>query len=104
VVTEQIPAAMDVEGYRAANTAAMKKLLTDFTPGESGKAMFGKIPARWLIYSHRMGKLELEVLAYLTVSVPPGRGFVITATCRKGMLERFRKQFDEVIRSFRLER
>ena len=32
---------MDVEGYRAANLATMKKLLTDFTPGESGKATFG---------------------------------------------------------------
>jgi len=101
VVTEDVPAGMTTGDYVKTSLGSMGDILTDFKVVSNVPTTVGGKNAVALTYNHRMGNYKLKVLAYMIIS--SGKGYVITCTAMEGSFEKYKAQFEEVCRSFRVE-
>ena len=102
VVVEDVPKTMTVDQYFDASLASLKKLLTDFAEIAKGDSTINGQKLKWLTYRHRMGQLKPEVLVYCAVK--DGRGYAVTCSTVEGGLDKWRKRFEEIVGTFKLER
>lgn len=101
VVVEDLSVSMDADEYLKANLATMRKYLTDFKVHQKGNMTLDGRASRWIVYGHRMGQLKLKVLAVFLMN--DQRGYVITSTSTPQRFSSYRKLFEKIAGTFRLE-
>jgi serine/threonine-protein kinase len=101
VVVAELPKKVALEDYVQANVTNMSRLLTDFQVHEKGQLILSNTDARWVIYSHRMGTLNIKVLVY--VLVQGRRGYVITCSAAPEQFPKYKSKFEEIVQSFKFK-
>ena len=101
VVTDDVPDGMSSSEYVKASLDGMSNMLTDFNVVSNVSTEIGGRKAVALTYSHRMGNYRLKVLAYLITA--GSKGYVLTCTALDGSFERYKAQFEDVCKSFRVK-
>lgn len=65
---------------------------------EDGSATINGVNSRWLHYIHNYQGTPLEVKAWLLIS--KGKAYVLTATTKKGDMDKWADKFEEAANSF----
>jgi len=98
---EDLPGDMSAEEYFKLSEPAMTKMLTAFQQYENGRVSINEADAKWIIYGHSMGNLNLKVLTYFLVN--NGRGYVITCSSTPEQFSNFKKKFQKIADTFQFE-
>jgi hypothetical protein len=101
VVVEELPSGMALEGYIEASLSNMRKLATDYNQVEDGRTTIDGVDASRLVYTHRMGQLDLQCLLYIIVK--GRRGYNVTCSALQDTFETHRGRFEEIVATFRFE-
>jgi hypothetical protein len=101
VVVEQLPREMSLDEYVDASIPNLAKVITDFRENEKGITTINDHDARWLVYSGRMGMINLKCIQYYMVDGK--RGYVITCSATSESYDNYRRTFDDVATSFEFE-
>ncbi len=101
VVLESVPRGTALPDYFSLSLGNMRKMMTDFEKHEEGEATLDGQPAKWMVYSFRMGEVNLKTLVYFTVRGK--RAYVITATASPETFDQYRPKFEEIIETWRFE-
>ncbi len=101
VVAEPLPRSMAVQEYYQLSASNMSRMMTDFQQVEQGELSLDEKDARWMVSTYRMGTINLKAMAYFLVK--ERRGFVITCSAAPDQFARYRKTFEQIAESFRLE-
>ena len=88
------PFAEGAEGYYKANLVNMKKLLTDFKELKTEKLKINSKDAVSLIYSHRMGEVNIKVLVFFMVNGK--KAYCLTCSADPASFDKYSKIFKEI--------
>jgi len=98
---EDIAKDMTLDQYWDAALATMRRLMTGFVEGEKGGKTINGQGFKWMVYSFRTGQMKRTNLIYVTVK--DGRAYVVTGTTIEGGLDKWRKTFEEIAATFKVE-
>ncbi|MBE7463556.1 MAG: hypothetical protein HS116_08640 [Planctomycetes bacterium] len=101
VVVEDLPNEYSVSDYYDANQVQLRKVMTDFVEVQLGDTIIQGQPAKRLVFTHRMGELNLKVLQYYFSKGK--RGFVVTCTAAPGSYAGFEAEFERSVHSLMLD-
>jgi len=101
VVMQVLPSEMSTKQYFDSNIQNMQKFMTDFKVIEQGKVKINKNKARYLVYSWRTGEMRLKVLVYFLVQ--GSKANVITCSSTPQDFSKYRKQFEQISNTFRIQ-
>lgn len=100
VVVESLPAEVTtIDHYWPAAMAHIGRRHENLKGLEQGTAEVGSQPARWHRYSVLHTGVQIEAIQYMTVH--KGRAYVISYAATPESFDQHRKEFDQVVRSFR---
>jgi hypothetical protein len=101
VCVEALPRPLTPDEYVDAAIALLKKTFPGTAEVERGKVALGGADARYIVYTFKIGALQLKNLAY---SVPRGLTcFVITCTATPDTFDKYRPAFEEIANSLKME-
>jgi hypothetical protein len=98
VFVEKLPPSMDLDGYNNVSNANVEKLLTDFQRVQSDPVKLNGQDARRMVYRHRLGVFDLQVLSYLLVK--DGRGYAITCSAKADAYKDHEPIFEQACQTF----
>ena len=101
VALESVPRGTTLPDYFSLSLGNMRKMLTDFEKHEEGEATLDGQPAKRMVYSFRMGEVNLKTLVYFTVRGK--RAYVITAAASPETFDDYRPAFEEIAQTWRFE-
>ena len=101
VVVEALPKPMTPRQYLDAAIALMKKSLPDFAEIDRDKAALQVADAGYVIYTYKMGPMQVKNVAYV---IPRGLScFVITCTATPDTFLEYWGDFEDIALSFKLD-
>lgn len=98
IVLEELPPGMTLDEYVSHSIKNLDFFLTDAEIHEKGLFSGGGKKAWWVIYSHRMGKLNLKAMSY--TFIVGNTAYIITSTSQPEKFDKYRARFDAASRSF----
>ncbi len=101
VVVEDLPGEYSVADYYLANQDQLRKVMTDFVEVQLGETIIQGQSAKRLVFTHRMGQLNLKVLQYYFSKGK--RGFVVTCTAAPESYAQFEAEFERSVHSMMLD-
>jgi hypothetical protein len=99
VLTEKI-GSMQMDEYVDLSITNIKKGLTGFKQGKISDRSINGYEFKCLRYSHVYSGFPIDVDVYFTLQ--SGTAYIITCSAKGGKISEWESEFDEVIRSFRL--
>ncbi len=99
VVTEDLRTPLTLDEYYDLGVKNLSMLLTDFKEIDTGRVDVNGVPARWIVYDHRMGEVRARVLQ--VIMVKGDRAYIITATATPEEFDSYRGSFDTIVKSFK---
>jgi hypothetical protein len=101
VAVEQLPGEMNLHDYIEKSIPNVAKVITDFQENEKGTTTINDNEAKWLIYSGRMGMINLKCKQYYMIH--DKRGYVITCSAAPDSYVRYISTFEKIANSFEFE-
>lgn len=101
VAVEAVPRGTTLPDYFSLSLGNMRKMMTDFKKHEEDEATLDGQPAKRVVYSFRVGEMNLKTLVYFTVRGK--RAYVITATASPETFDDYRPQFEKITQTWRFE-
>jgi len=101
VLVEEVPPTTGLKDYMVATVENAGRVLSGFRVLDAGDITLAGGSGAWLAYSHNVEGMSLDVLLYATLS--GGRACVIVCSAKSDRMSRFRRLFERVASSFRLE-
>ncbi len=99
VVTEKI-GNMGMDEYMSKSITNLENGLTGFEQGKTSDRNINGLEFKRLTYSHGYGGTPIDVETYFTLR--NGTAYVITCSAKGGTISGWEQEFEEIIRSFKL--
>ena len=103
VTVESLHPPLDVRTYRRRGIVIHGGHLPEYVPIGEGIERFANVEAPWIHYTYVAGPKRKQFQAWQFYLIRGSRGYVITCTADPAAFERFRPDFEEIVRSFRFE-
>ena len=100
VVVEKLPSAMSLDGYLRAALPNVKKMLTDYDLLEQARTSINGVKAERMVFTHRMGAMEIKALQYYLVK--DKRAYIVTCTANPDTYNRYLNDFEQACKTIRL--
>jgi hypothetical protein len=101
VAVEQLPGEMTLHDYMEKSIPNIAKVITDFQVNEKGTTTINDHEVQWLMYSGRMGTINLKCKQYYMIQNK--RGYVITYSAAPDSYARTISTFEKIAHSFEFE-
>jgi hypothetical protein len=101
VAVEQLPGEMNLHDYMEKSIPNIAKVITDFQVNEKGTTTINDHEVQWLMYSGRMGTINLKCKQYYMIQNK--RGYVITCSAAPDSYARTISTFEKIAHSFEFE-
>jgi len=98
IISEKVEAPIDLAQLYQESIDNLKKALTDFNVKDSGDMTLDGMPAKWILYTHEIQKINIEVLQVF-FSNKMGI-YLITYTSPADDFAEYRPAFDKMNASF----
>jgi hypothetical protein len=102
VITAKFDFPITREEYYSLNIKSLNDLLTDFDLEESHDVQLGGIEARMLIFTHRIGVVNVKVIQYLLLIKQ--KAIVVSFTSDTIEYPKFKEQFDKIASTLNFEK
>ncbi len=100
VVTEKFPSSLSFEDYVEMNKSNLKKFIPTSELLETTSTSIDGNQAKAIHYTHTLQGIDLDALVYILSK--NNMAYVITCTAKKGKLDTYKKEFDQIIASFKV--
>lgn len=100
ILSENMGETVPLERFSSESIANLKTGLKDVQVLKTGDQSLHGTPAKWVLYTHEMQGLKLEVLQYFAVA--NDQAFIFTFAAPAKTFESFRGDFEKIAASFEL--